>query len=133
MPPIPGNQLTVDVQPQVAKDLNTGIYTYGYSVTNSVSSIQDMWFFAVTISPGMEIFNATSPPGWKFGVHETQPIASWASVESEAPPDYIDDGNVLPSPFDLNPGQTLSGFSFQTYAAPSDGIFCAQGFRKSRK
>ncbi len=131
VPPTSRNQLSVVVQPEVTKDPNTQIYTYSYSVSNSQASLQEMWLFAVEFAPATEIFNAVSPPGWRFGVHKDQPLASWAAVDiGELPPDYVDDGNVVPSPFNVKPGETLGGFSFQTFAAPSDGRFYAQGFAR---
>ncbi|MDO8637589.1 MAG: hypothetical protein Q7R34_15380, partial [Dehalococcoidia bacterium] len=131
VPPIPGNQLAIDVQPQVTRDPNTQIYTYSYSVSNRPSSLQEMSFFAVEFAPGTEILNPVAPPGWDFGVHKDQPIASWAAVDiGQLPPDYIDDGNVPPSPFDVKPGETKGAFSFQTFAAPAQGRFYAQGFTK---
>ena len=129
--PTLGNQLSVQIQPQVTKDPNTQIYTYSYTVSNSSASLQEMWLFAVELAPGTAILNGNSPAGWQFGAHNDQPLASWAAVEiPELPPDYIDDGNIVPSPFNLKPGETKSGFSFQTFAAPSDGKFYAQGFKK---
>lgn len=131
IPFIPGNQLSVAVQPQIAKDPNTGVYTYSYTITNAPGSAQEMWFFAIDLAPGTQILSSTSPHGWQFGAHQDQPIASWAAVEiGELPPGFVDDGNVLPSPFNIKPGQTGSGFSFQTLAAPADGRFFAQGFKK---
>lgn len=131
VPVIPGNQLSVAVQPQVTKDPNTQIYTYSYTISSNPGSLQEMWLFAVELAPGTEVMSSTSPSGWQFGVHADQPIASWAAVEvGELPAGFIDDGNVVPSPFNLKPGETKSGFSFQTFAAPTDGAFYAQGFKK---
>jgi len=131
VPPIPANQLAVDVQPEVTRDPNTQIYTYSYTVSNRPSSLQEMSFFAVEFAPGTEILNPIAPPGWDFGIHSDQPIVSWAAVEiGELPPDYVDDGNVVPSPFNVKPGVMKRGFSFQTFATPADGKFYAQGFTK---
>lgn len=132
VPYIPANQLVVDVQPLVTKDPHTHIYTYSYTITNRPTSLQEMRKFAIEFEPGGgEIFNAASPPGWRFGVHLDQPLASWGAVGSdEPPPGYVDDGNIRPSPFQIKPGQTLGGFSFQTFAAPADGKFYATGFTK---
>jgi hypothetical protein len=131
VPVVPGNQLSVAVQPQVTKDPNTQIYTYSYTISNNSGSLQEMWLFAVELAPGTEVLGSTSPSGWQFGVHEDQPIASWAAVEvGELPADFIDDGNVVPSPFNLKPGETKSGFSFRTFVGPADGAFYAQGFKK---
>lgn len=128
-PPTPGNQLAVLVEPVVTQDPNTQIYTYTYTVTSNLSSIQEMWLFAVELAPGTTILSSTAPQGWNFAAHIDQPLVSWAAVEVPEPPEgYVDDGNVLPSPYNLAPGETLGGFSFQTFAAPSDGAFYAQGF-----
>lgn len=131
VPPTPGNQLTVGVQPQVTMDPNTHIYTYHYTVNNQPSSLQEMWLFAVELAPGTVILSSSSPSGWRFDVHDDQPLASWAAVDiPELPPGYVGDGNVIPSPYNLKPDETVSGFSFQTFAAPVDGQFFAQGFTK---
>lgn len=131
VPPTAGNQLSVQVEPQVTQDPNTGIYTYSYTLSNSAGSIQEMWLFAVELAPGTAILGATAPSGWQFAAHDDQPLVSWAAVEVPTlPADYVDDGNVVPSPFNLKPGETKGGFSFQTFAAPLTGKFYAQGFKK---
>ena len=131
VPPTAGNQLTVEVQPQVTQDPNTQIYTYNYTVSNLPASLQEMWLFAIELAPGTTILSSSAPSGWRFAVHTDQPLASWAAVDIPAlPPGYVDDGNLVPSPYNLKPGETNSSFSFQTFAPPADGQFYAQGFRK---
>jgi hypothetical protein len=42
-----------------------------------------------------------------------------------------DDGNIFPSDFNIKPGQSLGGFSFQSPEGPTAVVFFAQGFAKA--
>lgn len=132
IPPTPANQLTATVNVEVTEDPNTHLYTYRYTVSNSPTSAQEIWFFALELGGDFaQVFNATSPPGWTFDVHDDQPIVSWAATDiGELPPDHVDDGNILPSPYDIKPGGTTGSFSLQSFSPPGDVVFYAQGFTK---
>ncbi len=132
IPPQPGDLLSGVVEVNVIQDSNTHVYTYQYSVGNDVASQQEIWFFALELpSDGGVPFNLKSPGGWSHGIHEDRPIISWAATGyGNLPPPPVDDGNVLPSPFQVKQGQTLTGFSFDTLTPPGDAIFYLQGFTK---
>jgi hypothetical protein len=56
-------------------------------------------------------------------------VALWGATDvGTVPANYADDGNVLPSPYQIKPGQSLSGFSIQSKEPPDSAIFYAQGF-----
>ena len=58
-------------------------------------------------------------------------VVTWGAVLGvEPPPGYIDDGNILPSPFQIKPGQTLGGFTFTSPDPPSTNRYYAEGFAK---
>src|SRR5204863_8914914 len=60
-----------------------------------------------------------------------RPVVSWGAVEIGAlPPDYVDDGNLVPSEFNIKPGRRLSGFAFRSPDPPATSHYFAQGFTK---
>lgn len=103
---------------------------YLYRVTSDPTSIQEIWFFALEFNGKIVDTSVTSPQGWTFGDHDDRPIISWAATEGPVPSDFIDDGNVPPSPFQIKPGQTLGGFSFRSPDPPATARFFAEGFTK---
>lgn len=133
VPPQPANQLTAFVDADVTFESASGLYTYTYKVMSAPSSIQEIWFLALEFSGTVtrNIVNSASPRGWSFDVHDNRPIVSWGATEvGPLPPDFVDDGNVVPSPFQIKPGQTLAGFSFQSPDPPDTATFYAEGFTK---
>jgi hypothetical protein len=72
-------------------------------------------------------FNLTAPQGWSAQLWKDGSAAAFSATEGGAlPPNYVDDGNILPNPNRLRPGQSLTGFSFQSPYAPSITDFAAQ-------
>ena len=127
IPPQRANQVTASVDVKVTHDSKSGLYTYTYTVTSALTSVQEIWFFALEFSG--KVVNATSPRGWSFLPHIDRPIVNWGATEiGPLPPGYVDDGNVLPSPFQIKPGQTLGGFSIQSPDPPASVRFYLQGF-----
>lgn len=126
VPPVPGDRISVSVDSDAAFDSLSGLYTYTYELTSAATSEQDVWFFAVEFDS--EVTNVQAPEGWHAELHRDRLILSWAATETgPLPPDYVDDGNIPPSPFSIRPGSTLSGFSFQSPDPPANATFYAQG------
>jgi dockerin type I repeat protein len=129
--PQPGNQLSVSVAATVS--LTNGVYTYSYTVTSAPSSAQNIWFITIALAgdAGNSITNPKSPNGWLFIKHPNGPMVNWGATQvSTVPANFNDDGSVLPSPYQIVPGQKLSGFSFQSSAPPSAVSAYVQGFTK---
>jgi hypothetical protein len=127
--PTPGNQLSATVSTKVTFDSASGLYTYTYTLSNAASSQQKVWLFALQFTGA--IVNPQSPSGWTFEQHDDRPIVSWAATDTgPLPADYVDDGNVPPSPFTVAQGAALSGFSFQSPDPPASAPFFAQGETK---
>jgi hypothetical protein len=117
--------VTVSVDVQFVSAAN--LYTYNYLVTSNATSAQELEAFS--IEANAEFLNIQSPQGWSPGMYFEKPILDWAAVESgPLPPDYVDVGNVLPSPANILPGETLGGFSFQSPEPPTTVVFYARGF-----
>ena len=127
VPPQAADQLTVSVNADSTLDPGSGLYTYTYEITNEGASAQELWLFALEITG--EAQNPSAPNGWSFAGVDDRPIITWAATEiGELPPDFVDDGNLIPSPFQIKPGETLGGFSFQSDVPPGPVQFFAQGF-----
>lgn len=129
VPPTPANELSVAVTASVTYNSASGLYTYAYTVANDAGSQQDAWLFALQFSGAAT--NVSSPAGWTPAQHDDRPIMSWAATETgPLPPDFVDDGNVPPSPFTIAPTSTLSGFSFESPHPPGSVPFFVQGETK---
>jgi len=119
----------VVVDSDVQFDPVTQLYTYTYQVTSQSTSVQNVTRFAVEIDG--EILNVQSPEGWASFPFVEEPLIMWSAVKLGAlPPDFVSDGNILPSPFQIKPGETLGGFSFQSPEPAQFTRFFAQGFAK---
>lgn len=126
VPPTPANQLSVTVNPTVTYDSTAGLYTYTYTLTNSASSVQPAWLFALQLNGAAT--SSTSPTGWSSVVHDDEPLISWAATDvGTLPADYVDTGNIPPSPFVIAPGAALGGFQLVSPDPPGTVTFFAQG------
>lgn len=129
VPVIPTNQVDVTVTVDITFDAATQLYTYAYKVTSLPTSLQDIDTFDLEFNG--EVSNMTSPRGWISVPFSMQPIMLWAAIEvpkESIPSDYVDDGSLFPSPFQIKPGQTLGGFSLQSPSPPQAVKFYAKGF-----
>lgn len=126
VPPQPGDQISVSIDADVTFDSSSGLYFYSYELSSAATSDQDVWLFAVELDG--TIAQVGSPEGWTAEELADRPILTWAATETgPLPPDYVDDGNTPPSPFSIEPGATLSGFTFQSPDPPANAVFYAQG------
>ncbi len=121
------DQVDVSIEVDVQYDGASQLYTYNYSVTSLTSSIQNVESFAVEFDG--EVLNIQSPVGWKDFMFDDESLLMWGSIIAiPRPADYVDTGNVLPGLHDIKPGETLSGFSFQSPELPQTSRYFAQGF-----
>ena len=131
VPYTPANQLDVEVSVSVTQDPNTQVYKYSYSVKSSPDSKQSAWVFSVDFDQNAQLFNMTSPKGWEANLNTDSPTISWTSVVAEPLAEgEVDDGNLPPSPYDIKPGETLTGFSFESLSPPAEYGYTVVGFVK---
>jgi hypothetical protein len=121
--------IQVTVQASSSYDGVTGNYTYTYSVTNESSSTNTMETFGVGPVPVSSTLG--SPPHWQgaVGWEGDSTLAGWSVSEGDPgslPP--TDTGNDYPSPYALQPGQSLGGFTVITNKPPTTIQFYAQAF-----
>jgi len=128
IPDVPlGNRLTVSVRQTVERDETTGLYRYGYAVSNGTASEQSMRSFRVATPSAGAVRDAQSPEGWSFMVSSDGAFVEWTAVGGIAD-GPAGDGTIPPSPFQIAPGATRSGFSFRSPFPPVSVRFHAQGY-----
>lgn len=100
------NRFTATAAASVTYDSNTGLFTYSY-------------------------VNIRAPQGWIGTLHPDQMTVDWCACAEDGiliPLDFVDKGQIVPSIYQIKPGQTLAGFVFQSPDPPSFGSFHAGGF-----
>jgi len=124
--PTPANQLSPTISTAVTYDSASGLYTYNYTVNNASTSQQAAWLFALQLNG--TVSSSSAPAGWSLAQHDDQPLLSWAATDvGTLPSDYVDNGNLPPSPFTIAPGASLSGFQLRSPDPPGNVTFYAQG------
>lgn len=119
--------------PLVTYDAVTGLYTYNYTFRNDLTSLLEIDEVKIPLN-GSSAINVVMPRGWTKYVWQEEAWAQlgatlvMAATETPLPPDYVDDGSIPSSPFQIKPGQVLGGFSFQSPDPPVSGNFYAEGF-----
>lgn len=125
------NKVVVTSSASVTYDSNTGLFTYLYSVASGAASQQEVESFYVPLR-GTTAVNLQAPMGWTATLRGTGGgMVIWCACAEEGivpPPDFVDLGQLVPSIYQIKPGQVLSGFSFQSPDPPAAGSFYAGGF-----
>ena len=125
------NKIAVSATPTVTYDPNTGLFTYSYLLVSGPQSVQEVDTFFVPLR-GTTALNVRSPTGWTGTINASNGgIVAWCSCAEEgilAPANFVDKGQLVPSIYQIKPGHSLVGFSFQSPDPPSAGIFYASGF-----
>jgi hypothetical protein len=131
VPFVPGDRLSPTVSVNVTFNAQTGLFVYSYTVANASTSEQAVENFYLELSSRAELRNVAVPSGWVFGRFKDRPIVGWSVVDGGTPfpADSPFFGEVPPSPFHIQPGQTVTGFSFQSRFPPQSVRFFVEGYR----
>src|SRR6266404_544983 len=123
-PPGP-NQLTAHIQSNVSFDPTTKMYSYSYVVSNDAGSAQEIESFNLDFAP--PVSNFTNPQGW---VHSTFRQRSTLGWDATFPPGTHTPATVAapPAPSQIKPGQSVSGFSFQSPKPPGPVKYSVCGY-----
>ncbi len=113
---------------QTSFDTATGLYTYRYTFANDASSTADVSSMQVVVNRSIAV-NLKAPEGWNADVWKDGSVVSFAAMSAASTNQGIDDGNLPPSPFQIRPNQSLSGFSFQSPDPPGSIAFLGQGYK----
>jgi hypothetical protein len=77
------------------------------------------------------VLDVKSPTGWSSEMWSDGAAVAFAATDTGTlPPGFVDDGLLVPSPFQIKPGQSLSGFSFLSPDPPATIQVIAQGFQQ---
>ncbi|HWN08955.1 MAG TPA: hypothetical protein VNO50_06685 [Pyrinomonadaceae bacterium] len=122
--------LAVQPSVQVTSNSATGIFTYQYAFRNETNSTLEVNDITISLN-GAQAFNATTPQGWTALIWRDGSAVNFGATDAGDPSGGpIGDGISVPSPFQIKPGQTLAGFSFQSVSPPGASTFTANGFKQ---
>lgn len=120
-----GDRISISVFGQVSKDIESGIFSYSYTVKSNPQSEQDVWKFRIILPEKGIIINATAPLGWG-GPGWSGKTTKYSHLREIKPPYRI--GWTTPEGKDIKPLETVSGFMFQTsFGLPGIVDYYAEG------
>jgi hypothetical protein len=124
------SQVDVTSTSTVQYNAETGLFTYSYTFTNYTGAMREVNQIHLPLR-GAAVLNVMAPTGWlALTSHEGSMLQWCACAEGgiDVPPGYVDDGRGLPSRYQIKPGQSLSGFSFESPFPFSPGAVYAGGW-----
>jgi hypothetical protein len=125
-PPAP-SMFKASVASSVSFDPNTNLFTYQYTISSDPTSQQEIADFGVDFAPGLS--NIMSPKGWTNTNFADRNTVHWkATAAAPLAPDQPDTGQVPPGLFQIKPGTSLGGFSFQSPNPAGPVNYYALGF-----
>jgi hypothetical protein len=111
--PTPPNKVNVTITATVTFDASTNLFTYQYTVANAATSQQEVADIAIDFAT--PVSNIVSPFGWTSTVFADRNTVHWkATAAAPLASDQVDVGQAPPGLFQVKPGTSLSGFSFQS-------------------
>jgi hypothetical protein len=115
--PTPPNLVKVSVSPTVTFDAASNLFTYQYAFTSDSTSQQEVSDIAIDFAA--PVTNIVSPTGWTSAIFADRNNVHWkATAAAPLPSDQPDVGQVPPGLFQIKPGNSLGGFSFQSPNSP---------------
>jgi len=128
-PPSPRERINITVDLTVTYDQQQSTYTYAFTIANAANAQNAVSIFG--IADAEEPVTGVAPPQWTsfYGFQEKSKAIVWTCVDTlTQPPGGWPEGQPYPSAFDIQPGETKSGFTFTTRNPPTAFTFYAQGF-----
>jgi hypothetical protein len=118
-----------DIRGSYTFDPKTRLYTYSYRVWNRRTAANAIWYFAIAPVP-RPIRVGVPSARWShsYGFEERDDALVWMVVDAGPAPAEWDSVSLWPSPFDIQPGDSVAGFSLTTKAPPGIVSYYAQGF-----
>lgn len=124
------NEVQVTNMSAASYTAESGLFTYSYTFSNGGSAALEVSEIHIPLR-GATVLNIQSPPGWLAILSDDGQTLQWCACAEDgfvASPGYVDDGKGLPSTYQIKPGQSRSGFSFQSAFPGAQGPFYAGGF-----
>jgi hypothetical protein len=108
---------------------STHLYTYRYTLTNPAGSAAPLDTLVVKLEPGVDVVtNFRAPPGWRAFHAPEKGTVMWAATGFLDPNAETTDGDIPPSDYAIAPGQSLAGFSFDSFGPPGVGVAISQSY-----
>ena len=106
----------------------TNSWTYTYTVKNDISSPNAIMRFA--LAPVLEPLSIVAPTHWyqSYGYRGRSDAAVWMVVDRGPPPVGDDSVSVYPSPFDIQPGDSVSSFRILSSHSPGMITYFVEGY-----
>jgi hypothetical protein len=116
------------VNGQATPHPETNSWIYTYTVKNDISSTNAIMTFA--LAPVLEPQSIVAPTHWyqTYGFAERSDAAVWMVVDTGPPPMDWDSVSVYPSPFEFQPGDSLSFFTIISPHSPGMITYFVQGY-----
>jgi hypothetical protein len=125
-PPDP-NQVTVKVISEVIFNSVTEMYTYTYTVANDPTSTQEIDSFNLDFAP--PVSNFIDPRGWVDSTFTYRSTLRWGAIdEDDTPVDPADTASFPAAASQIKPGQSVTGFSFQSPKPPGPVKYFVTGY-----
>jgi len=117
-----------EVNGQATWHPETSSWTYTYTVKNDISSPNAIMRFG--LAPVLEPKSIVTPTHWyqTYGFQERSDAAVWSVVDRGPPPVGDDSVSVYPSPFDIQPGDSVSSFKILSAHSPAMITYFVQGY-----
>lgn len=115
---------------EVSPDAVTGLFKYSYTFINDLLSPSEINAIQILVNRSV-VVDVKTPPGWSSKMWSDGAAVAFAATDIGAlPPGFTDDGQLVPSPFQIKRGQSLTGFSFLSPDPPAQVEVLAQGFEQ---
>jgi hypothetical protein len=125
--PTAPNLVSPTVIASVTQDPTTNLYTYAYTVANASTSQQEVSDLAIDFASPLS--NVVSPTGWTNSMFADRNSVHWkATAAAPLPADQPDVGQSPPGLYQVKPGTSLTGFSFQSPHPAGPVNFYALGY-----
>jgi hypothetical protein len=126
--PPPPSSVDPSLMARVSYNKKTGNYTYSYTISNGRDSVLPLSYFTLLTSVSLSELRA--PSGWMAKYIDTPhlpPNLRWAAFPKKGGSSPTD-SEALILPGLINPGKSLSGFSFESSQPPGIQQYYIKGF-----
>jgi hypothetical protein len=116
------------VNGQATWDPETSSWTYTYTVKNDISSPNVIRTFG--LAPVLEPQSIIAQKWWyhSYGFEGRSDAVVWSMVKAGPPPAGWDSVSMYPSPFDIQPGDSVSSFSIVSPHGPERITYFVEGY-----
>lgn len=118
-----------EIRAYVTPDPEANLWHYSYTVLNGGAATNAIMTFA--LSPVIEPTGVVEPAHWMstYGFEDRADALVWTVVDAGPAPVDWDSVSFYPSPYEIAPGDSASGFNLDSRYGPTMVNYYVQGFR----